>query len=553
MSLIDRRQFLASAAAVTTTAGAVPRASNTAVHCRDHVQLPLPDQPLVEITAGWIRGIECGDVRSFKGIPYGASTAGPNRFRAPQPPKPWSGVREALNYGPECPAAPGALTDRPFTQGPQDAFLLYRNYTPHTPNEDCLRLNVWAPMGAARRPVMVWMHGGGFFAGSGNDLLAYDGANLARRGDVVVVTHNHRLNIFGYLDLSRFGGRWAESVNVGMQDIVAVLKWVRENIAAFGGDPENVTIFGQSGGGAKVLTLMAMPSARGLFHKAIIESGVFPGYGSITMPEAHELSRSVLAELGISEKSPDKLATLPPERLCVAAVAGRRPLLWSPVIDGMVLPTTPGLEATALSPGTPLIVGSVLNELENPVDDPRAADFSEADLRLAARKTYRSTGRAIVAAYQHAYPHRAPIELWFAMQAAGIRTLSFELAARKYVLDRKAWQYLFTWATPMLEGRPKTFHSAEIAFVFDNAGLCMNQTGGGREALRLAARSSDAWTAFAHAGNPNHPGLASWPAFDAPQPTMIFDNECEVQDDPEAEGRQLILEALGGRWPGIRI
>jgi para-nitrobenzyl esterase len=501
--------------------------------------LPKGLQPVVEIATGHIRGIENGGVRSFKGIPYGASTTGRNRFQPPQPPAPAPGVRDMLVFGAACPFRPGGPQNTPASVPPEDAFLLYRSYLQHSAHEDCLRLNVWAPSGSGRRPVMVYMHGGGFTGGSGNDLLAYDGENLARRGDVVVVTHNHRLNLFGYLDLSSFGGRWSQSANVGMQDIVAVLRWVHDNIAAFGGDPNNVTIFGQSGGGGKVLTLMAMPSAAGLFHKAIVQSGAGAGPG-VGGTDAANVAREVLASLEISESNLDELAEVPVEKLCQVALAkGSR---WRPSVDGSVLPVAPG-EREGLAPGVPLVVGTNLNELRNAVDDPRSATFSDTDLTAAAEKKFGAAGVDIVAAYKNAHPGRAAIEIWYVIEASEMRRHSFELTDRKYTLDGKAWQYMFSWATPMLEGRPKTFHSAEIAFVFNNAGLCVNQTGGGPAAIRLAAQMSDSWVAFARRGDPTHGAIPKWPAYTADHPTMIFDDPCRIQINPEIEGLRLVAAA----------
>jgi para-nitrobenzyl esterase len=242
---------------------------------------------VVEITSGKIRGFRRKGIYAFKGVPYGASTSGANRFVAPAPPEPWVGIRNALAYGRACyqetaqskGGGPHSTFDsRNLAPSDEDNFLLHRGCSIYTPGEDCLRLNVWTPEinGSGKRPVMVYMHGGGFEGGFDMDLLSYDGENLSRNQDVVVVTHNHRLNVFGYLNLREIGGgKYADSANAGMLDIVAVLKWVRANIANLGGDPGNVTIFGQSGGGGKVLTLMAMPSAKGLFHKAICQSGPF--------------------------------------------------------------------------------------------------------------------------------------------------------------------------------------------------------------------------------------------------------------------------------------
>jgi para-nitrobenzyl esterase len=504
--------------------------------------LPLPDprQPVVEIDTGRLRGVERGGVRAFKGVPYGASTAGAGRFLPPRPAAAWTGVRDALAFGPQCPISPASGQDAPLAEAPQDNFLLYRNYLPHVPHEDCLRLNVWAPSGPGRRPVMVYMHGGAFAAGSGHDLLAYDGENLARRGDVVVITHNHRLNLFGYLDLSGFGGKWSESVNLGLQDIVAVLRWVRANAGAFGGDPDNVTIFGQSGGGGKVQALMAMPSARGLFHKAIVQSGTIPGFGATSMSAAAQLTQAVLKELEITGGDLERLASLPTDALCRAAVAAGRVFQWAPVVDGAILPVAPGA-SEGLAPGVPLMVGTVLNELVNPVDRPDVEHYDDAALAADASRTYGARAANVVAAYRRAHPDRAPIELWCAMQAAGVRDAAYGLADRKHALDAKVWQYLFAWRTPMLEGRPKTFHSAEIAFVFDNAALCVNQTGGGPEAVRLAGQMADAWCAFARDGRPCQRVLPAWPSFGAERATMIFDTPCRVALEPEGSAVRLAL------------
>jgi para-nitrobenzyl esterase len=532
----DRRQLLGATigagalAASSTTAADRPRGTSAST-------LPSTGQPVVETASGKVRGFEARSVRIFYGIPYGAPTEGANRFRPPQPPKPWPGVRECLAYGPQCPVTASAIQRVGMPQAQEDAFLLYRGFTPHIPSEDCLRLNVWAPSRPGKRPVMIYMHGGGYVAGSGNDLLAYDGLNLADRGDVVVVTHNHRLNVFGYLDLSTFGGRWGQSANVGMQDIVAVLRWVRENIGQFGGDPGNVTIFGQSGGGGKVQSLMGMPSAKGLFHRAVIQSGVIPQMSVLTPEAARQQAEKALATMGVATADLDRLSQLSAETICNAALTGGL-LGWRPVADGTTL-LDPALPE-ALAPGVPLIIGTVLNELANPVDNPRREGFDDDALRRECAKAYGIDATAIVAAYRATHPNRTPFELWSAMQTAPIRTASFELADRKHAVDGKIWQYLFSWRTPMLEGRPKTFHSCEIAFVFENADLCVNQTGGGPAALKLAAEVSGAWVALARHGDPNHARLPRWPAFAPDHPTMIFDEPCAVARDPEVEGRRLI-------------
>jgi para-nitrobenzyl esterase len=322
-----------------------------------------------------------------------------------------------------------------------------------------------------------------------------------------------------------------------MQDIVALLRWVRENITAFGGDPGNVTVFGQSGGGGKILTLMAMPSAKGLFHKAIVQSA---GGGSMTAQEGRDFAHDILTSLAVSEPNLDQLVEVPLVKLCQAALS--KGLRWRPVVDGSVVSLTPG-EGEALAHGVPLLIGTNLNEIKNAVDNPKAGSFNASDLATAATKKFGSAAADIVAAYQKSHAGRAPIEIWYAIEATDMRRNAIMIADRKYAVDGKAWQYMFTWATPVLEGRPKTFHSAEIAFVFNNAALCVNQTGGGPEALRLAGQMSDCWIAFARHGDPNHPGVPGWSPYSTNHPTMMFDDPCRLQADPESEGLKLIAAA----------
>ena len=542
-------------------AGLMPCLGEAAQQSKPAAHSSAPANPVVETTTGKVRGFSSRGVAVFRGIPYGASTTGPNRFMPPQKTEQWAGVRNCLNYGHSCPEGGTGVVenDAHGRNTDEDEFLLYRTHG-WTRGEDCLRLNVWTASPAAssrKRPVMVYMHGGGFTGGSGNDLLCYDGESLARDHDVVVVTHNHRLNLFGYLNLAEIGGeRYASSGNVGMLDIVAVLEWVRDNIGNFGGDPGNVLIYGQSGGGGKVSTLMAMPAAKGLFHRAIVQSGSTLRTGD---PEAaSRRAAAVLDELGISKEQLDKLNTLPTSVLQTVQPAVQRRLAgaggppagglggWGPILDGKIIPAHPfDPAAPAISADVPMLIGTCLNEMVNGTDNPDRETLTDNELLKRVTDRYKEKAGDILAAYRKEYPGESAFGLWAAISAGGLMRLNAVTQAERKAAQggAPAYMYLYAWRTPMLGGQIGTFHSSEITFAFDNAELCPHYAGGGTEALALSSKMGAAWAGFAHAGKPGHSGLPPWPAYDQEtRATMIFNSPCEIRNNPEGEGLRLIRE-----------
>ena len=519
----------------------------------------LGPNPVVETSSGKVKGFNDPGVAAFLGIPYGASTTGANRFRPPVKREPWTGIRNCLSYGHSCPqAGTGVIeNDEGGRNSDEDAFLLYRT-NGWIRGEDCLRLNVWTPStgsSSRKRPVMVYMHGGGYTGGSGNDLLCYNGASLARNHDVVVVTHNHRLNLFGYLNLADIGGdQYASSGNVGMLDIVAVLEWVRDNIAAFGGDPGNVLIYGQSGGGGKVSHLMAMPAAKGLFHRAVVQSGSALRSGSAAA--AAEKAAAILQELQISRNSLDKLRSLPASDLQrvqpivarrLEAAAGRGSGLggWGPIVDERTVPSHPfDPGAPAVSAGVPMLIGTCLNEMVNGTDNPERETLNDGELIKRVSARYREGAADIVAAYRKEYPKETPFGIWAAISAANMRQNAIAQAERKAAQGgAPAYMYLYAWRTPALGGKIGTFHSSEITFVFDNATLCPHYSGNTPDALALSSKMGEAWAAFARSGRPGHGGLPAWQAFTAEnRATMILDSPCVVRNGPERVGLASLKE-----------
>ena len=494
----------------------------------------------VETTAGRVRGAVRAGVHVFKGVRYGAPTGGKNRFMPPAAPAPWAGVREALEYGAAAPQS--------------------RSHP--TTSEDCLFLNVWTPGPGddGRRPVMVWLHGGGFSAGSGSS-RTYDGVNLCTAGDVVVVTINHRLNIFGSAYLAELAGEdFAASGCVGMLDIVAALEWVRDNIAAFGGDPGRVTVFGESGGGRKVSVLMAMPAAKGLFHRAIIQSGAVLRVRN--PPDATREAELLLGALGLQARRARDLQMVPTERLFAAFTAVSRDFesqeqvvgmtTSTPVLDGRAMPVHPfDPTAAETSRDVPVIVG--YNRTEETLwwrGRTMPLDLTDAGLaeRIEARLGSAADGSRVVAAYRDTYPDARPWDIYILICTDHPRGMyARELARRKTAQGgAPARLYRFDWD---MGGEMKTPHALEIRFVFDNVDHSearLFDLPGSPEARALAVRMSAAWMAFARTGNPDTAGLPHWPVYSADtRAAMLFDNESHVVRDHDRGPRLAMEDVLG--------
>jgi para-nitrobenzyl esterase len=509
-----------------------------------------PQSAVAKTQYGKVRGYVSGGVYTFKGVPYGQDTGGENRWLPAKPPKSWSDEYPALVYGANCPQTLHNFrsVEMSFLYDWDDGYM----------SEDMLRLNIWTPALTGRRPVCVYFHGGGFSFGSAYELPSHDGAQMARNHDVVQVSVNHRLNVLGFLDLSEIGGEaYAESVNVGMTDLVASLRWIQENIANFGGDPEKVMIYGQSGGGSKVTCLLGMPSAAGMIHTAAVQSG---GGGNIPAAEqSTELSRQLIKELGLGPNCLPVLQKMEWSHLIAAgnaAIAKINPprsglagpgsapsatprVGWAPTVDGRTVTLRSYFDAAPeVSKSIPLLIGSVSEEGMQFHSQPTEAEWHDT---LA--KAYGSEkATLLIAAMKRAHPEKSIRTLSYGVQGLNARNNVQRMVKLKHAqAGAPVYQYWFTWQSPMLDGQCGAWHTAELAFCFDNTKRCEQGTGNTPEAQALAKSMSTAWANFARTGNPSQPGLGWSPSDPDRCQTMVFDNHCRMVDDPDGEVRKILL------------
>ncbi|MGQ8336934.1 carboxylesterase/lipase family protein [Sunxiuqinia sp. A32] len=529
---------------------------------------------LAETTFGKVRGVESRGIKIFKGIPYGGNTGGLNRFMPPVDPQSWTGVRDALEYGHSAPQSAhwppkkeGKTKSKATSKReaePQKEKLtgpsIYKALSvPGGKNtgegEDCLVLNVWtsAINDGGKRPVMLWLHGGGFRGGSGSN-PGWDGTNLCLRGDVVVMTINHRLNVMGFANLSEFSSDFSASGQVGMLDIVHALKWVKKNIEQFGGDPDRVMIFGQSGGGRKCETLLAMPSAKGLFHRAAIHSGI--ALHIVDKEVALRNAEMLLKKLNLKKRNIHKIQQLPLNQILMAHYEvnndiGNSELDYygfAPSVDGTIIPQHPFYPtASSVSPDVPILVGSTRTEWTGLTTDAKYWHLDNESLKVEVQKVIGQQPDEMIDLYQKHNPGLSPSDIFFLIASDfsyGAKTM--KVAERRAALGRgPVYLFYFAWESPVQGGMLKSPHNIEWPFAFDNAEICSALTGGRPDAMALADKVSDAWIAFAKTGNPNTSKMPKWNQFENEnRATMIIDNESRLVNDPLREQRIAMFRAL---------
>ena len=483
------------------------------------------DDCIVKVTSGKIQGYNDAGIYTFKGVPYAKA----ERFMPPQDPDSWEGVRKMQVYGPQ------AMQSQDMMWGGQPSDYDFGfQFKKELNSEDCQRLNIWTPaLDGKKRPVFVWIHGGGYANGSAIFLPAQEGRALAEKGDIVVVTVNHRLNILGYIDLTALGGKYAESVNLGQQDLVKALQWIHNNIELFGGDPGCVTIGGQSGGGGKTSTLMAMPSAKGLFHRAIVQSGSTLRQQEPAQSQA--LGLAVVEELGLKPGPDVDLSKFSYAELVAAGNRASRKVGrggFSPVVDGKYLIQHPfDPIAAECSKDVPMLIGSNLNEFCYTNNIPLTMDEVKARLlpRLGEEKF-----EQYVKDFEIVYPGQQPKELVntdFRTRGNVIR----QATAKQALGGANAYVYLFAWKSQVNDEALAACHGMELPFMFNNVYNQREMTGGTPEAYKVEKVVSNAWIAFIRNGDPNCKGMPQWEPFNPDEnPTMVFDNVTTLKKNHDA-------------------
>jgi len=498
---------------------------------------------------GKVKGYILRDIYHFMGIPYGASTEGKNRFMTPCPPEPWDEVLPCVYF----PTSAPQVVRYPRNSESYSAFVDRWNYDEI--GEDCLRLNVWTPaLDGNKRPVIVWLHGGGFSSGNSIEQNGYGGENLARYGDIVFCSVNHRLNAFGFSDFSAVGGEaFKNSGNVGLLDIIAALEWIRDNIANFGGDPGNITIIGQSGGGSKVSAIATMPAAKGLVHKAVALSGNSIKAGN---PEfSAGLGAYILEEAGLQPSQINQLQEMPWEEYL--ALANRAAMKYNsrleglgirggfgPVADGTVLPANTYFSADDPSiPDIPMIYCTTFHEWNPNRDHPELEDVSLEEVTEKLKERYADKALEIVAAYAGQFPDKKPIEIWALISSSRVNVVR----AANTKLQQKSPVYVawFGWQPPLFDGRLRAFHCIDICFWFCNTDLMVTHTGGGKEPRMLSRKMADALLRFMRTGNPNGGSLPFWPEYSIGKgETMVLNTRPEVVNDPDREARNVMEQVM---------
>jgi para-nitrobenzyl esterase len=552
----NRRNFFQTLGAGAAAMGLssipmISNASNSSKADNDDQQLQVGDNiAIAETKYGKVKGFILRGITCYRGIPYGADTSGKNRFMPPQPPKPWTETLPTVWWGNTAPQ----IMDNRYANA-YASFVDHWNYD--DVSEDCLKLNVWTPaVDKKKRPVLVWLHGGGYTNGNGIEQDGYDGENLCRRGDIVFVSINHRLGPIGFSDLSTAGGsKYSDSGNVGALDMVAALEWVRDNIANFGGDPGNVTIMGQSGGGAKVCVLAAMPKAKGLFHKAVPLSG--STVKAMDQSASQKLGEYILKEAGLNASEVDKLQEMPwKDYLLLANNAAKKFATenagtgvrggFSPVADGVNI--TKGqfyADATGLSSDVPMLICTTFHEwgMARTMPEMEKITREKAIESLKERAGFGGglgeKAAAVYDAYAKIYPEAKPIEIL--TLASSNRKGAIETANAKAGQKAPVFLAWFGWQPPLFDNRMRAFHCLDICFWFANTDLMLTHTGGGKRPRALSEKMSGALLQFMKTGNPNKGGLPEWKAYTVENgETMILNDQSELKNDPDREARKLI-------------